>query len=114
MGKINSRGQVGETLTWIVATILVIVLLIFFIFGSSILSGTKKVSDSFRESLTSGQIQEATDVFLQKSLFTYASVGSASTQFVLDKTLEKMAAEGNFSADYNQTKKEILINYNLR
>jgi hypothetical protein len=114
MVKINSKAQVGETLTWIVATILVVVLLIFFIFGSSLLSGTKKVSDTFRESLTSGQVQEGNDVFLQKSLFAYASIGSVSTQLELDKILEKMTLSGNFTGDYNQTKKEVLLNYNLK
>jgi len=112
--KINSKGQVGETLTWIVATIIIIVMLVFFILGSSLLSGTKKVGNTFRESLTSSQVFEGTDLFLKKSLFTYVSLKSSTNQLVLDKKLSKMSEAGDFAIDYNSTKKEISINYALR
>lgn len=114
MDKHNKKGQVGETLTWVVATILVIVLLIFFIFGASLLAGTKKVTgEVFKPSVTSGQVKIVSDTFLQKSLFTYASVRSSSYGPQIDKELENMTAQGEFSLDYNQTKKEILGNYTL-
>ncbi len=112
--KINSKGQIGETLTWIVATLIIIVILVFFILGSSLLSGTKKVGDTFRESLTSSQVFEGTDLFLKKSLFTYVSLKSSSDQLVLDKKLSKMSEAGDFSLDYNSTKKEISVDYSLR
>ncbi len=114
MDKKNSKGQVGETLTWIVATIIILVIIIFFIFGSSLLGGTKSVTTSFRQSITSSQKQEPTDFFLQKSLFTYVSSGPGSSQLQLDNALEKMAAGGNFSLDYNATKKQFMLDYGLR
>jgi len=36
--KLNLKGQLGETLTWVVATILIVILLIFFIFGPGMYS----------------------------------------------------------------------------
>ena len=112
--KINSKGQIGETLTWIVATIIIIVMLIFFILGSSLLSGTKKVGDTFRGSLTSTQVFQGTDLFLKKSLFTYASLGSDANKILLDKQLSRMADNGQFNLDYNNTKTEILTRYAKR
>ena len=109
----SRKGQVGETLTWIVATILVIVLLIFFIFGSSLLGKTKQV-ESFRPSLTSKQAFEGTDSFLKKSLFTYALTGSDTERLALDKYLSNLSAHGEFNIDYNQTKEQILVRYSER
>jgi len=47
----NKKGQVGESITWVVATIILIVLLIIFIYASIVLSefkslkiNTKKIS----------------------------------------------------------------------
>jgi len=39
----NKRGQVGESITWVVATIIVIVLLLIFIYASILLSKTKSL-----------------------------------------------------------------------
>jgi len=41
--KRNKRAQVGETLTWIVATIIIIVVLLVFIYASIALGKTKSV-----------------------------------------------------------------------
>jgi hypothetical protein len=44
--KINRRGQIAETVTWFVATIIVIVTLVVFIFISTSLAKTKNASVS--------------------------------------------------------------------
>ncbi len=109
----KTKGQVGETLTWIVATLLIIVLLLFFIFGASLLGKTKKVGN-FRSSLTSKSSFEGGDIFLKKSLFTYVSLGPQSKRIVVDKKLIQFSGEGKFNIDYNKTKKEILSRYKKR
>lgn len=43
MLKHNKRGQIGETITWTVATIVLIVLLIIFIYSSIALSKVKNI-----------------------------------------------------------------------
>ena len=110
ISNLNLKGQVGETLTWLVATILIVILLIFFIFGASLLGGTKKIG-GFRESLTSGQTFEGGDLFLKKSLFTYVSLSSETKKIILDKSLIRSAEEGKFNLDYEETKKEIALRY---
>jgi biopolymer transport protein ExbD len=39
----NKRGQVGESITWVIATIILIVLLIIFIYASIVLSEFKSL-----------------------------------------------------------------------
>lgn len=39
----NSRGQVADTMTWIVATIIIITILVLFVYASSVLAKTKSV-----------------------------------------------------------------------
>jgi len=109
----RKKGQMGETLTWLVATILIIVMLIFFIFGASLLGGTKKIGN-FRSGITSKTSFEGTDPFLRKSLFTYVSIGSEPKKTVIDKNLIQIASEDKFSLDYNQTKSEIILRYNKK
>ncbi|HIH52419.1 hypothetical protein J4412_00990 [Candidatus Pacearchaeota archaeon] len=109
----NKKGQVGETLTWIVATILIVIMMIFFIFGASMLGGTKKIG-SFRPSLTSASSFEGSDPFLKKSIISYLFLKSEPKRVILDKTLARNAEAGNFSIDYNQTKTELLMRYSKR
>lgn len=107
---IKNKGQVGETLTWIVATIIIIIMIIFFIFGASLLGETKKIGE-YRSSLTSSSTFEGSAPFLMKSLFTYALMSSTTNRLIIDRTLSKMAEEGDFALNYNETKKEILLRY---
>jgi hypothetical protein len=43
MAKYNRRGQVADTMTWIVATIIIVLVLILFVYASSILAKTKGI-----------------------------------------------------------------------
>ncbi|PJE81660.1 hypothetical protein COU58_01825 [Candidatus Pacearchaeota archaeon CG10_big_fil_rev_8_21_14_0_10_32_42] len=109
----NSRGQIGETLTWVVATIIILVILIFFIFGSSLLGKTKSVG-TFRESLTSSKTTLNSDIFLRKSLFTYLSLTSNDQKQALEKKIVSIYWDKDPDGEYNQTRKEILIMYNKK
>ncbi|MBS3084371.1 hypothetical protein J4411_00465 [Candidatus Pacearchaeota archaeon] len=109
--ELGKKGQVGETLTWIVATLLVIILLIFFIFGSSLLGKTKKLGNTFRESLTSSQTFEGTDPLLKKSLFAYVTAGSDLEKINLDREIFNLANRQGSDLDYNETKKNMILRY---
>lgn len=39
--KINERGQAGETMTWIVATIVIVVMIVMFLFVVNLIAQTK-------------------------------------------------------------------------
>jgi biopolymer transport protein ExbD len=45
---INKRGQVGESITWVVATIILIIMLIIFIYASIALSKTKYLKPTIK------------------------------------------------------------------
>lgn len=66
----NNKGQMGETLTWVIATIIIVVILMFFIFGASLLGTTKNVT-SYKNNLFSDSEYTSESVFLQKSIYTY-------------------------------------------
>lgn len=46
----NKRGQVGESISWVVATIILIIVLIVFIYLSILLSKTKSFDANIKES----------------------------------------------------------------
>ncbi len=50
---LNKKAQVGETMTWIIATVIVIVILIVFIFVSSSLASLKGI-EKFTKSIFGG------------------------------------------------------------
>ncbi|MBU2612635.1 MAG: hypothetical protein KKB62_02855 [Nanoarchaeota archaeon] len=112
--KINSRGQVGETLTWIIATVIILVLVLFFIFGASLLASTKSISSEFRPSLSLTGHFIGTDPFLKKSLFTYVTLPSESKKIILDREFQRLLSQEGFAIDFNETKKEIILRYNRR
>jgi hypothetical protein len=53
----HNKGQIGDTITWVIATIIIIVILIFFIFGSSMLASTKSVG-KYKESLFAKEVSD--------------------------------------------------------
>lgn len=103
---LNKKGQIGETLTGLIATIIIVVVLIFFIFGASVLGNTKKVGN-FKDSLFSELIFEGDDVFLKKSLFTYYTINKDYDREMILDDLVKWEREGKFDLKLNETKMEI-------
>ncbi len=92
---LNKKAQIGDTLTWVVATIIIFVILFFFIFGSSILGKTKDVTN-FRQSLFSKEGFDAPDAFLTKNIFTYLLFENSKDGNSLFKKLNAMDENGEF------------------
>ena len=111
---IKSRnGQLGDTITWIVATVVIVAILLFFIFGASLLANTKKIG-VFKESLTSKPVFGGEDIFLKKSLYTYYVVNSGDSKRVIEERLKEIEKQGGFELPLDETKKEILKNLNKK
>ena len=91
---LNKKAQVGDTLTWIVATIIVFVMLFFFIFGASLLGKTKAITN-FKVNLLSKSSSQTHDLFLTKSLFTYLRFENTKSGNDLYKKLTKLEENGN-------------------
>jgi hypothetical protein len=95
----NKKAQVADSVTWIVATIVIIVLLVLFIFGASMLGSTRVVKGEFRESLLSKSYADKTDLFLVKSLITYYQLDEAGKKY-LGKELKILDDKNYFEVNY--------------
>lgn len=102
----NNRGQIGDTLTWLIATVIIVAVMIFFIFGASTLGQTKKIGD-FKRSLFSEISFEGDDIFLKKSLFTYNLVQAEGKRDIIMDDLVSWEKQGKFDLLLNETKVEI-------
>jgi hypothetical protein len=66
--KSNKKAQVGETLTWAIATIIILVVLILFIYASIGLAKTKKIGSESIIFGESGSSEENNWIILKNSL----------------------------------------------
>lgn len=104
----NKKAQVGETVTWIVATIVIVVVLIFYIFGASMLGSTKSVG-GVKDSIFSRSQSFGDNIFLKKSIYSYLLVSSES----LKKKIDIYLTDEDETA-YKENLKLIRDNYNKR
>ena len=102
----NKIGQIGDTLTWLIATVIIVAIMIFFIFGASTLGQTKKIGD-FKRSLFSEISFEGDDLFLKKSLFAYNIVQADYKRSLIMEDLVTWEKQGKFDLSLNETKVEI-------
>ena len=58
MKMLNKKGQVGETVTWVVATLIIVIVLVSFIYASSVLSKVKVLTSLSFESELEGNWME--------------------------------------------------------
>jgi hypothetical protein len=86
---LNKKAQIGETITWVVATIIIIVVLVFSIFIAGIYFEKGKTLES--SSL------ESKDVLASKSLFSYlltpSGEGKVYDQLKVEENLNKSTGE---------------------
>ena len=83
----NKKGQIGETMTWLIATVIIILIIIMFLFSSSILSKAKNIKITFNN------LEISSDVLLVKSTFTYFLLGKEISlrNYLIEKTdIQKM------------------------
>lgn len=94
----NKKGQTSEAMTWIVATLIIIVLLGISLYAASLLSKLK-IIDYEREKRTQ-------DIVMEESLFAYFSVKDSSVQEKIFNGLEKMNEEEKeeFNSKFQQIK----------
>lgn len=93
------RAQLGDTLTWLVATIIIFVILFFFIFGSSLMGRTKDVG-RFKESIFSKSSNiESYDDSLSKSLYTYHQIEDSREKADFYRYLEEKQNQSGFEVN---------------
>ena len=84
----NKRGQVGDTLTWIVATIIIVGLLVFFTFGAATFASTKNLARGFKSTVFSSSQKSNTDIIVQQSVYTYLQTKNEDTQREIKKLID--------------------------
>ena len=98
----NKRGQASEAMTWIVATLIIIVLLGISLYAASLLSKLKIIDYGVEE--------RTQDIVMEESLFSYFSVQDSAVKDKIFGTLEKMNNEEKFYADFNSKFQQIKFN----
>lgn len=84
----NKKAQTGETISWIVATIIIFVVLMFFVLGASLLGGTKEVSQ-YAENPFDNSGDYDFDFHHQKSVYSYFISEDSTTKVKIKNYLEE-------------------------
>lgn len=87
----NKKAQLGETMTWAVATVIIVLILVFSLFISAKMGESKKIQKVF-----SDDYKHSTDLIMEKTIFVY---------FMLDKNQKDIVyqflqEQGNKEAFY--------------
>lgn len=80
----NKKAQIGETMTWVIATIIIVVIMSIFIYTSTLLAKTKSVN---LPDIKIGEKKE-TDLIPMKISFAYEKTPLEKRE-IIDKWLEK-------------------------
>ena len=99
---LNKRGQTSEAMTWVVATLIIIVLLGISLYAASLLSKLKIIDYGVEE--------RTQDIVMEESLFSYFSVQDSAVQNIIFENLEKMNQEEKFYSDFNSKFQQIKFN----
>lgn len=91
----NKKAQIGETITWVVATIIIVVILIISLYTTSLLAQTKKIA--------SYKYERESDLLMEKSLFSYFLAEDETTKSFIYNWLR----EQDFNADLEDKFEEI-------
>ena len=98
----SKQGQTSEAMTWIAATLIIIVLLGISLYAASLLSKLKIIDYETEE--------RTQDIVMEESLFSYFSVQDSTVQNKLFENLDKMSQEEKFYSDFNSKFQQIKFN----
>ena len=109
----NNRGQIGETITWVVATVIIILILAVSLFASEFAFWKSKKLDFYK----------TTDTLASKSLFSYLLTKNSGGENVYEqvkkegdfdefnKNLEKSIFQKFYSGEYREISVGIDVNF---
>lgn len=103
---LNKKAQAGETMTWIVATLVIVFILFLGIFAANILSKGNKLEQS-KSSRLSKVYSRTSDFLMLKSLLTYFSLEDDENKELLYDKLMEMKENKNFYGDFDEEFKEL-------
>jgi len=89
----NRKAQIGETMTWVVATLIIIVILIISVYASFLLAQTRK--KIFVET------EREDDLLMEKSLFAYFLADDTKKNIILNR-LEQQEFHADLDAKLDE------------
>ena len=101
----SKKAQIGETLTWIIATIIIILIMVVFIYISSSLAEKTKIID-LKDKVFSEKYK-TNDIMLGKSLFVYLLIKDSSEKEFIYNQLKKDEELNKFYEDLDSKLKEL-------
>jgi len=90
----NKKAQIGETMTWVFATLIIIAILIISIYLASLLANTKKT-------FTLGSDDRRVDIVMEKSLFAYFPADAVQKRTIYEN-LKTMTFHTNIDNKLNE------------
>lgn len=105
--KFGKKAQAAETMTWVVATLIIIFILLVSVFLSAQIAKTKKSVNYFQE-LNQQNILED-DLLMQESVFAYFSISQDKKSLIYNK-LELLDKQKKFYSDFKNKINEINSN----
>ena len=66
----NKKAQIGQTIFWVLVTLIIVVVMIFFIVASVSLSAVKELKLFLNSNLDSG-LKEESQILLKKTIIAY-------------------------------------------
>ncbi len=106
---LNKSGQAGETMTWIVATLVIIFILFLAIFATNLLSKQNEFEYA-KSSGLSDIYSRNSDLLMTKSLITYFSLDEGEDKEFLYSKLEEMDENKSFYGDFEKEFEELKTN----
>jgi len=101
------KAQLGETMTWVVATLIIIFILSVSIFGASIVANFKNDPGSVFSVIP----ERTQDLIMENSLFTYFLIKDSFKQEKLETILRTQNEQGEFHENFDS--KFTQLKYNL-
>ena len=95
----GNKAQMGETMTWVVATLVIIILLSISIYAATMFAKTRIVNYADVSSFSENNLKSY-DILMDKSLFAYFISSEDSGKNILEN-LNKMDNSKLFYADFN-------------
>jgi hypothetical protein len=91
------KAQVADTVSWVIATIIIVVMLFLFILGSSLLSETKKIT-SYKGSIFSDKESNFySNIYLSKSLYAYHNIQGTKNKLNFYESIHKSFSDDKLS-----------------
>ncbi|MDA3836939.1 MAG: hypothetical protein PF542_04920 [Nanoarchaeota archaeon] len=106
----NNKAQIGDTVTWLIATIVIVVFLMFFIFAAAMLGNTKVVG-GFKSSLFSSEKLVGDEIIVKKTIYSFLTAKGDTSKKKIGEYLTELDKEEDMKI--NVTEEKIRIGGNL-